>query len=122
VQFDTLLYLRYTLLKEERGKMDINLSSKTVKVTEDLASFFVAKMKRLEKYSRLGIAKVGVVVDRVKRGKSTTSDATVEVLADVRGKTVAAKDVGNNVYQAFFRAYEKLEKMLRREKRMKRDR
>lgn len=102
--------------------MDINLSSKTVKVTEDLASFFVAKMKRLEKYSRLGIAKVGVVVDRVKRGKSTTSDATVEVLADVRGKTVAAKDVGNNVYQAFFRAYEKLEKMLRREKRMKRDR
>lgn len=95
--------------------MRLMFSSKTVEFTDQLKLFFQTKLLRLKKFSSLGIQNVQVVIDRVKRKGSTTSDASVEVIAEVKGRKFAFKEVGGNVYQAFYRVYAKIESMFGRE-------
>ena len=95
--------------------MNIMLSSKTVELTEQVKQFFRKKLARLQKFPSLGVRKVEVVVDRVKRKGRNTSDATVEVITEVKGRRFAFKEIGSNLYQAFFRVYSKLEEKFRRE-------
>ena len=95
--------------------MNIMLSSKTVELTEQVKQFFREKLARLQKFPSLGVRNVEVVVDRVKRKGRNTSDATVEVITEVKGRRIAFKEIGANLYQAFFRVYSKVEEKFRRE-------
>lgn len=95
--------------------MFILFSSKTVELTERLKSFLMKKLLRLKKFSSSGIRGVNVVIDRVKRKGRTTSAASVELIADIRGRKFAFSEVGENVYQAFYRVYGKLDQFVRKE-------
>jgi ribosomal subunit interface protein len=97
--------------------MRILFSSKTFEMTGKMKQFVQKKFERLGKFSRLGIEQLQVIVDRVKRGGRTTSQAQVEVVAKIRGAQFAFREIGDNAYQAFYRVYEKIEKKMRREKR-----
>lgn len=90
-------------------------SSKTVEMTGKLKSFVLKKLQRLSKFPALGIEHLQVVIDRVKRGSRSTSEAQVEVIAKIKGCRYAFKEIGANVYQAFYRVYTKVEEKLRRE-------
>lgn len=102
--------------------MQIMMSSKTVELTDRLKAFVDGKLARLKKYPSLGIQQIEVVVDRVKRNGRTTSDAAIEVIAQIKGRRFAFKETAANVYQAFYRVYEKAEKKLRRELRGRKER
>ncbi len=95
--------------------MQISFSSKTFTLTDTVKRFIQTKLERLGKFSSLGIDRLSVIVGRVKRGASTTHAAEIEVIAEVRGKHYAFKEIGDNLYQAFYRVYEKIEKKFRRE-------
>ncbi len=95
--------------------MFILFSSKTVELTDKFKKFLETKLSRLKKFSSLGIRNVNVIVDRVKRKNSASSDAKVEIIADIKGKTFAFQEVGGNVYQAFYRVYERLDQFIRKE-------
>lgn len=99
--------------------MQISYSSKTFTLTDSVKRFIQTKLERLSKFSSLGISRLSVVVDRVKRGAKTTSETQIEVVAEVRGRHFAFKEIGDNLYQAFYRVYDKVEKKLRREIRVK---
>lgn len=86
-------------------------------MTEKLKQFLVQKLDRLSKYPSLGIQQLQVIIDRVKRNGRTTSSAQVEVIAEVKGRRYAFREIGDNIYQAFYRVYEKIEKTFRREAR-----
>ena len=94
--------------------MQIQFSSKTFELTDSVKEFLQKKLAKLQKYSKLGVSNIQVVIDRVKRGKRTTSDAKVEVVAQMKGKRLAFKEVGSNLYQAFYRVYEKMENKFRK--------
>ncbi len=94
--------------------MNIIFSSKTEEYTAKLKSFIQQKLKRLQKFPALGLYHLEVIVDRVKRHGKTTSDTQIEIIADVKGKRLAFREIGSNIYQTFFRLYERVEKTLRR--------
>lgn len=96
--------------------MQIMFSSKTVELTDKVKSFIVEKMERLHKFSSLGINQLQVVVDRVKRNGKSTSQAQVEVVAQLKGARFAFKEVGDNLYQAFYKVFAKVEQKLERVK------
>jgi len=101
--------------KKKEGNMNIMFSSKTFEMTEKLKQFLMEKLGRLSKYPSLGIQQLQVIIDRVKRNGRTTSSAQVEVIAEVKGRRYAFREIGDNIYQAFYRVYEKIEKTFRRE-------
>lgn len=101
--------------------MQVMFSSKTAELTDKVKLFLLTKLERLQKFQALGIQNFQVIVDRVKRGGRTTSEAQIEVIAQLKSGRYAFKEVGENFYQAFYRLYEKMEKKLRREKRERRD-
>ena len=94
--------------------MRIIFSSKTAHVTDAVKDFLQRKVERLVKFSSLGVEYVQIVIDRVKRGGKHTSAAKVELIANIRGKKLAFTEIGDNMYQAFFRAYAKIESKLAR--------
>jgi ribosomal subunit interface protein len=96
--------------------MQIMFSSKTVELTDKVKGFLLEKLDRLKKFPSLGLEQIQIVVDRVKRHGKTTSEAEVEVVAQMRGHRFAFKEVGENLYQAFYKVYEKMERRLSREK------
>jgi len=89
--------------------MQIQFSSKTFELTDSIKEFLQKKISKLQKFSKHGLNSVQVVIDRVKRGKKTTSDAEVEVIAQVKGKRFAFREVGENLYKAVYRVIEKVE-------------
>lgn len=99
--------------------MEIRFSSKTVELTGKLQKFLTKKLLRLQKFSSLGIRSLSVIVDRVKRKSGSTSQASVELIAEIKGKRAAFKEIGENMYQAFYRVYEKAETVMRRTHRKK---
>lgn len=99
--------------------MFILFSSKTVELTDKLKMFLQKKLLRLKKFSSLGVSGVSVIVDRVKRKGKTTSEASVEIIADIKGKKFAFSEVGENVYQAFYRVYGKLDGFIRKQAKRK---
>lgn len=99
--------------------MQISFSSKTFTLTKSVKQFIQRKLERLNKFSSLGIEQLQVIVDRVKRNGKNSSEAQIEVVAKVKGKHFAFKEIGDNLYQAFYRTYEKVEKKFRREARLK---
>lgn len=99
--------------------MHIMFSSKTVEMTGKLKSFVLKKLQRLSKFPALGIEHLQVVIDRVKRGSRSTSEAQVEVIAKIKGNRYAFKEIGANVYQAFYRVYTKVEQKLGKEKQVR---
>lgn len=102
--------------------MRIMFSSKTFELTDKVKSFVLEKVERLQKFPSLGINQLQVVIDRVKRGGKTTSEAQVEVVAQLKGARYAFKEVGDNLYQAFYRVFNKVEKKFVREKEERRKR
>lgn len=92
--------------------MQFVFSSKTVELTDKVKSFMLEKVERLQKFSSLGLNQLHIVIDRVKRGGKTTSEAQVEVVAQVKGARFAFKEVGDNLYQAFYRVFHKVEQKL----------
>lgn len=99
--------------------MQISFSSKTFTLTEKVKRFTQAKLERFDKFSSLGIQQLQVIVDRVKRGGRTTHAAEVELVAKIKGKHFVFKEIGENLYQALYRTFEKAEKKLRREARLR---
>lgn len=96
--------------------MRIMFSSKTAAITETVRQFIEKKLMGLQKFSSLGVEQLQVVIDRVKRGGRNSSEAQIEVVAQLRGARYAFKEVGDNLFQVFFRVYRKIEEKLGREK------
>ncbi|HZZ98362.1 MAG TPA: ribosome-associated translation inhibitor RaiA [Candidatus Saccharimonadia bacterium] len=95
--------------------MQISFSSKTVQLTDEVKLLAQTKLERLGKFTSLKIEQFQVIVDRVKRGAKTTSEAQVEVIAKIKGKQFAFKEVGENLHQALYRALDKVEEKLGKE-------
>jgi ribosomal subunit interface protein len=100
---------------QKEPSMQISFSSKTVQLTDEVKLFVQRKLQRLNRFASLHIDQFQVVVDRVKRGGKNTSEAQVEVVAEVQGKHFAFKEVGANLYQALYKTFNKVEKKLGRE-------
>ncbi|MBI5151009.1 MAG: HPF/RaiA family ribosome-associated protein [Candidatus Pacebacteria bacterium] len=91
-------------------------SSKTAAITDKVRQFIEKKLMGLQKFSSLGVEQLQVVIDRVKRGGRNSSEAQIEVVAQLKGARYAFKEVGDNLFQVFFRVYRKIEEKLGREK------
>lgn len=96
--------------------MRIMFSSKTAAITGTVRQCIEKKLMGLQKFSSLGVEQLQVVIDRVKRGGRNSSEAQIEVVAQLRGARYAFKEVGDNLFQVFFRVYRKIEEKLGREK------
>lgn len=96
--------------------MRIMFSSKTVELTDRAKAFLEEKIDKLKKFPSLGIDQLQVIVDRVKRGGRNTSEAQVEVITQLKGARYAFKEVGDNLYQAFYRVFNRVEQKLGKEK------
>jgi ribosome-associated translation inhibitor RaiA len=70
-------------MRKKGENMQIMFSSKTFELTDKVKSFVLEKVERLQKFPSLGINQLQVVIDRVKRGGKTTSEAQVEVVAQL---------------------------------------
>ncbi|KKT31906.1 MAG: hypothetical protein UW18_C0002G0100 [Microgenomates group bacterium GW2011_GWF1_44_10] len=66
--------------------------------------------------------RIEVIVSRAQRKKSSTSEVVVELVADVQHKRVAFKEMGQNLYQSFYRVFEKVESAVARRKKIARPR
>ena len=88
---------------------------------EDLDRFG-EELEKLQKISQSSKQRIEVIVSRAQRKKSSTSEVVVELVADVQHKRVAFKEMGQNLYQSFYRVFEKVESAVARRKKIARPR
>lgn len=95
--------------------MNLMFTSKTYELTTELKDFFTTKLVRLEKFSSLQLENVEVLVDKVKRHGRATSETKVELQLKLAGERINFIEEGQNIKQAFFNVYEKMEHRLSKE-------
>lgn len=95
--------------------MELMFTSKTYELTDELKEFLREKLSRLEKYASLQLERVEVIVDKVKRHAHATTEAKVDIQLHRAGERLNFLEEGENVKQAFYNAYEKLENRLDKE-------
>lgn len=96
--------------------MRIIFSSKNVELTDGLKLFIERKLTTLQKFTSSGLSNVSIFLNVDRKRKGTAEDAVVEMVGNVKDKTVTVREHGTSFYQAFFGALTKMRRRLAKEK------
>lgn len=88
--------------------MHVILSSKNIPLTEGLKTFITSRIDKLKKYSPQQLQQLEVVVDVDRKKHAKNEEAVVEIVGQIKGKPLAAKQSAPTFYKAFFGAVAKM--------------